>query len=152
MASGFIKNKETPTITTGNWNTTGIELTGTVSSDDGHDANSRALPGSASMSHIDFLFTDIDHAATLIFDFRLTYDSAGKDPVLPPLANARTKNARVTDFKQTVIGIGARYFFTAPSTQTASGSLYAFVNPTIDGDSDTDVKVDTIRAHWNDKV
>ena len=151
MASGFIKNKTQPTITTGNWSSA-IELTGTVSSDAGHDANSRLLPGSGSMSHVDFLFTDIDHAALLIFDLRITYDSAGKDPVLPPLANAKTKNARVTDFKQTVIDMGVRFFFTVPSTQTAPGYLYAFINPTITGDSDTDVKVDTIRLHWNDKV
>ena len=151
MASGFIKNKTQPTITTGNWSPA-IELTGTVSTDDGHDANSRALPGSGEMSHVDFLFTDIDHGATLKFDLRITYDSAGKDPVLPPLANAKTKNSRVSDFKQSVIDMGVRFFFTVPSTQTASGSLYAFVYPTITGDSDTDVKVDTIRAHWNDKV
>jgi hypothetical protein len=151
MASGFIKNRTQPTVTTGNW-TSAIELTGTSSGDDGHDARSRDLPGSGSLSHVDFLFTDIDHGATLKFDVRITYDSAGKDPALPPLAGQLTKNSRVANFKQQVIDMGVRFFFTAPSTQTASGSLYAFINPTITGDSDTDVQIDTIRIHWNDNV
>ena len=151
MASGFIKNRTQPTISHGSWSPA-IELTGTSSGDDGHDSNSRSLPGSGSLSHVDFLFTDIDHGATLYFDLRLTYDSAGKDPVLPPLARAKTKNARVANFKQQVVDMGVRFFFTVPSPQTTSGSLYAFISPTISGDSDTDVQVDTIRVHWNDQV
>jgi len=154
MASGFIKNRTTPTITKTGGFSSAIEIGKTQSGDDGHDARSRPLPGSGSLSHVDFIFSGADSGSVLKFDLRLTYDSAGRDPVLPPLAAQTTKNGRVSpNVKMQVIDMGVRFFFTAPSTQTTAGSIYAFVNASsLTGDSDNQVVVDTIRVHWNDKV
>ena len=154
MASGFIKNRTQPSITKTDGFSSAIEIGQTQSGDAGHDSNSRKLPGSGSMSHVDFIFSGADSGSTLKFDLRFTYDSAGKDPVLPPLAGQLTKNGRVSpNVKMAVIDMGVRFFFTAPSTQTTSGSLYAFVNATtLTSDGDDTVVVDTIRVHWNDKV
>jgi len=153
MASGFLKNRTQPTVATSAWSSA-IEIGKTVSTDDGHDARSRSLPNSGSLSHVDFIFSDCDGGANLRFDLRITYDSAGRDPVLPPLAGQGTKNGRSSpNVKQSVIDMGVRFFFTTPSTQTTTGSLYAFINPsTHTGDSDSDIVVDTIRIHWNDDV
>jgi len=153
MASGFIKNRTQPTIASSAWSSA-IEIGKTVSGDVGHDARSRPLPNSGSLSHVDFIFSDVDGGANLRFDLRVTYDIDGKDPVLPPLAGQGTKNGRSSpNVKQQVIDMGVRFFFTTPSTQTTTGSLYAFINPsTHTGDSDSDIQVDTIRIHWNDDV
>ena len=156
MAQGFIKNKETPTVGDAAWSNA-IELTGTVSSDDGHDANSRPLPSSGHMSHVDIIFSSASSATTLLFDLRITYDQAGRDPVLPPLSGQRTKNARVSNIKHQVIGIDADGFgFTSPATAVRSdgtsalGSLFVHINPnTADSSS---VVIDTVRIHWNDNI
>jgi|TARA_R110001583_G_scaffold168698_1_gene321569 hypothetical protein len=156
MAQGFIKNKETPTVGDAAWSNA-IELTGTVSSDDGHDANSRPLPSSGHMSHVDIIFSSASSATTLLFDLRITYDQAGRDPVFPPLSGQRTKNSRVSNIKHQCIGVDADGFgFTVPAScvrndgTSALGSLFAHINPnTADSSS---VVIDTIRINWNDNI
>ena len=149
---GFIKNKTKPTVALNSW--VSVECAQTVSSDAGHDAKSRSLPAAGALSHIDFIFAGCDSDATVMFDLRVCYDSAGREPVLPPLAFQRTKNGRSSpNVKQTVIGADTRFFFTAPSTQTTPGSLYVFINPTrMTNDDDGEMVVDTVRIHWTDEA
>ena len=156
MAQGFLKNKTTPTVADAAWSSA-IECTGTAVGDAGHDANSRSLPSSGHMSHIDIVFSSASHAMALKFELRITYDQAGREPVLPPLSGQRTKNARVANIKHQVIGIDADGFgFTSPATAVRSdgtsalGSLFVHINPdTTDGSS---VVIDTVRIHWNDNI
>lgn len=156
MAQGFIKNRTTPTVADVTWSNA-IELTGTSVGDAGHDARSRKLPSAAHLSHIEIIFTGVSHSTTLTFEMRVTYDEAGREPILPPLSAQRTRNARVSDIKHQVIGIDSSGFgFTAPSGAVrsdgtdAGGSLFVFINPnTVDGNS---VVIDTIRIHWNDNI
>ena len=158
MAQGFIKNKTQPTVNDAAWSGA-IELTGTVSTDAGHDANSRPLPSAGHLSHMDIIFTGGGGApsVTTPFDIRITYDEAGKDPVLPPLAGQRIKNSRVAGSKHTVLGIDStNHSFTVPATNlrtdgsSAAGSLFVQFNPnTSDGSTTT---IDTVRLHWNDKL
>ncbi len=149
---GFIKNKTKETVAFNNW--VMVECAQTTSSDAGHDEKSRPLPGSGSISHVDFIFANCDADSTVFFDLRICYDSAGRDPVLPPLRFQLTRNGRVSpNVKQAVIAAdGGRFFFTAPSTQTTTGSLYVFINPTrMTGDDDLSMIVDTVRIHWSDE-
>ena len=156
MAQGFIKNKTTPTVADAAWSGA-IECTGTAVGDAGHDAHSRSLPSAGHLSHVDIIFSSASHSTTLTFDMRVTYDEAGRDPVLPPLAGQRTKNARVSNIKHSVIGVDADGFgFTSPATAvrsdatSATGSLFVHINPnTADSSS---VVIDTVRFHWNDKI
>ena len=146
MAQGFIKNRTQPTVTT---SVQTVEIGKTVSTDDGHDARSRSLPNAGSLSHVDIIFTGVAEGTAVTFDLNLTYDSAGKDPVLPPLASQTTTNTLNTlspVAKVSVIDMGVRFFFNAPSTQTTPGSLYAQIK------SSTSITLDTLRIHWHDKV
>lgn len=95
MAQGFIKNRTTPTVADVTWSNA-IELTGTSVGDAGHDARSRKLPSAAHLSHIEIIFTGVSHSTTLTFEMRVTYDEAGREPILPPLSAQRTRNARVS--------------------------------------------------------
>ena len=146
MAQGFIKNRTQPTVGT---SVTTIEIGQTVSTDDGHDARSRSLPNAGSLSHLDLIFTGVAEATAVTFDLNITYDSAGKDPVLPPLTTSTTTNTLNTlspIAKVAVVDMGVRFFFNAPSTQTTAGSLYAHVKTT------HSITLDTLRIHWHDKV
>ena len=155
MAQGFIKNKTTPTVADTAWSGA-IECTGTAVGDAGHDANSRVLRSAGTISDVDIIFSSASHGTTLTFDMRITYDEAGREPVFPPLAGQRTKNARVSNIKHQVIGVDGSFSYTAPATAvradgtSAAGSLFVHINPnTADSSS---VVIDTVRFHWNDKI
>lgn len=147
MAQGFIKNRTQPTLSSGSVST--VEIAKTVATDDGHDARSRSLPNAGSLSHVDLIFTGVAEITNVTFDLNITYDSAGKDPVLPPLTTSTTTNTLntlVPVAKVAVVDMGVRFFFNAPSTQTTDGSLYAHVKPS------SNIVLDTLRIHWHDKV
>jgi len=146
MAQGFIKNRTQPADVS---SVTTVEIGKTIATDDGHDARSRSLPNAGSLSHVDIIFTGVAAGTAVTFDLNLTYDSAGKDPVLPPLTASTTTNTLKTlspVAKVAVVDMGVRFFFNAPSTQTTAGSLYAHVK------SSVAIKLDTLRIHWHDKV
>jgi len=146
MAQGFIKNRTQPNLS---GSVTTIEIGKTVATDDGHDARSRSLPNAGSLSHVDLIFTGVAEGTNVTFDLNITYDSAGKDPVLPPLTTSTTTNTINTlspVAKVAVVDMGVRFFFNAPSTQTTAGSLYAHLK------TSNAIKLDTLRIHWHDKV
>ena len=146
MAQGFIKNRTQPADIS---SVTTVEIGKTVSTDDGHDARSRSLPNAGSLSHVDIILTGVATGTAVTFDLNITYDSAGKDPVLPPLTASTTTNTLKTLSplaKVAVVDMGVRFFFNAPSTQTTPGSLYAHIQ------ASTAIKLDTFRIHWHDKV
>ena len=146
MAQGFIKNRTQPADIS---SVTTVEIGKTVSTDDGHDARSRSLPNAGSLSHVDIILTGVSAGTAVTFDLNITYDSAGKDPVLPPLTTSTTTNTLNTlspVAKVAVVDMGVRFFFNAPSTQTTDGSLYAHLKPS------SNIVLDTLRIHWHDKV
>ena len=158
MAQGFIKNKDQTSMTWGTWYR--FKLYQTESGDDGHDARSRSLPSAASLSHMDVVFEDVASGTDMQYNIRVTYDKAGNDPVVTGLNNLKPKNGRNFDsddenVKLQCIDFGARYFFTAPSTQHKTGQIYLFVYPFLASGSDSDatansVKLRTARLHWRD--
>ena len=146
MAQGFIKNRTQPTL---GGTVATIEIAKTVATDDGHDARSRSVPNAGSLSHVDLIFTGTGPGTAVTFDMNITYDSAGKDPVLPPLTASTTTDSLNTispAVKVAVVDMGVRFFFNAPSTQTTDGSLYAHVK------TSSSITLDTLRIHWHDKV
>ncbi len=96
MAQGFIKNRTQPTDIS---SVTTVEIGKTVATDDGHDARSKSLPNAGSLSHVEIILTGVSAGTAVTFDLNITYDSAGKDPVLPPLTTSTTTNTLKTLFQ-----------------------------------------------------
>jgi len=170
MAQGFIKNKEVgsasggPRCGLGVWQR--VKLYQTVAGDSGHDARSRALPSAASLSHLDLVFDDVSASSALQVNVALMFDEGGQDPLANRINNVKLKagidwgsaagDSPDENVKVACIGMGDRFFFTAPSTQTESGAVYLFLKvsfqPGAATTSSTGNSVDlrTARLHWRD--
>ena len=109
---------------------------------------------------MDFVFDDVDASAVVSLQLRVTWDSAGNDPVLPGMTKVKLQGGRNADssgnVKFTVVGVGQQYFFTAPSTQTTTGAVYIWIYPmeadTPSHDGDSDIRLRTCRIFWRDKT
>ena len=165
MAQGFIKNKTKPTCQLNVWQR--VKLYQTVSSDAGHDARSRALPSAASLSHLDLVFDDVSAGSALQVNVALMYNEDGQDPLTNRINNVKLKSGidwgtasgdgADGNVKLACIGMGERFFFTAPSTQTESGAVYLFVKVApqsaivgVSGETGNSVDLRTARLHWRD--
>tara|TARA_R100001510_G_scaffold44137_1_gene40637 strand:+ start:1265 stop:1774 length:510 start_codon:yes stop_codon:yes gene_type:complete len=165
MAQGFIKNKTKPTCLFNVWQR--VKLHQTVSSDAGHDARSRALPSAASLSHLDLVFDTVSSSSAIMVNVALMFDEGGQDPIANRINNVKLKSGidwgtesgdgPDGNVKLACIGMGERFFFTAPSTQTESGAVYLFVKVApqsatvgVSGETGNSVVLRTARLHWRD--
>ena len=165
MAQGFIKNKTKPTCNLNVWQR--VKLHQTVSSDAGHDSRSRALPSAASLSHLDLVFDNVSSSSAIMVNVALMFDEGGQDPLANRINNVKLKSGidwgtesgdgPDGNVKLACIGMGERFFFTAPSTQTESGAVYLFVKVApqsatvgVSGETGNSVVLRTARLHWRD--
>tara|TARA_R110000824_G_scaffold309061_2_gene496485 strand:+ start:35 stop:466 length:432 start_codon:yes stop_codon:yes gene_type:complete len=113
--------------------------------DSAADANSRAMPQSGYLSHLEIQMDETGGTCANISLF-LTWDSVGDDPMTAE-AQSQLVHAGMTDVSLRNIAVSLDTWYTAPTGQTTAGKCYLFIKTNAGT-----VSLTKARLYWADRA